>query len=326
MEQILRALRAVAEPTRLRLLAICGQGEFTVSELVGVLGQSQPRVSRHLKVLCDAGLLDRAPEGGWVFYRVTHTGDGAKLASQLIAQIPHDDPTHVRDLERIDKVTQERSGVAAAYFRENAAHWDLIRKLHVDDIDVDKEIKEILPADVGGRLLDIGTGTGHMLEILGSMFERAEGIDRSHDMLSIARSHLAQWNLGNCGVRFADMYQLPHPAAAFDMVSVHQVLHYADAPNRVIAEAARVLSDRGYILIVDFAPHDLEELRHKHQHRRLGFDDAEVSRWCDASGLELLDVRRLPGDPLTVAIWLASKLGSNTSISDPGLRAAGLSV
>ena len=160
MEQILRALRAVAEPTRLRLLAICGQGEFTVSELVGVLGQSQPRVSRHLKVLCDAGLLDRAPEGGWVFYRVTHTGDGAKLASQLIAQIPHDDPTHVRDLERIDKVTQERSGVAAAYFRENAAHWDLIRKLHVDDIDVDKEIKEILPADVGGRLLDIGTGDG----------------------------------------------------------------------------------------------------------------------------------------------------------------------
>src|SRR6202011_2261338 len=167
MEHLLTALRAVAEPTRLRLLFLCAQGELTVSELTDILGQSQPRVSRHLKLLCDAGLLDRFREGSWVFYRLSTGTAASALVQHLVAACGEVDRTIALDLQRLAMIKRQRAELAAAYFRENAAQWDRIRSLYIDEREVEAALSEIVAAAQPGDLLDIGTGTGRMLEILG---------------------------------------------------------------------------------------------------------------------------------------------------------------
>src|SRR5271168_4030560 len=307
MEHLLAALRAVAEPTRLRLVVLCARGELTVSELTQILGQSQPRVSRHLKLLCDAGLLDRFREGSWVFYRLSQSNPASALARQLVAACGASDPTIVLDLQRLSAIKQQRADLATAYFRENAAQWHRIRSLYVDEREVEAALVEIIAAAGPRDLLEIGTGTGRMLEILAPRVERALGIDQSREMLSVARVNLERAGLANGRVRRDDMYQLALPDASFDAVVVHQVLHYADRPAMAIAEAARVLRPRGILVLVDFAPHALEFLRDEHAHRRLGFGDAEIAEWCHAAGLDSAPPRHLVGDPLTVVIWTAQR-------------------
>ncbi len=307
MLQVLTALRATAEPTRLRLLALCAQGELAVSELVGVLGQSQPRVSHHLKLLCDGGLLERFREGAWVFYRLASAGPGALLAQRVLALIPADDPVLLRDNARLAAIKQSRARAAAAYFRDNAARWAELRSLHIDEAEVESALCRILSDRPVGDFLDIGTGTGRLLQVLGPMVRRGEGIDSSREMLAIARSQLEEAGLRHCGVRQGDMYQLPFAEAAFDLVTINQVLHFAEAPALVVSEAARVLKPGGRLLIVDFAPHQLEALRSEHKHRRLGFAETEVAAWCEAAGLAMVEILGLPGQPLTVNIWLAAR-------------------
>ena len=307
MEHLLAALRAVAEPTRLRLVVLCARGELTVSELTQILGQSQPRVSRHLKLLCEAGLLDRFREGSWVFYRLSQSSPASALARQLVAACTNADPTIALDLQRLSAIKRQRADLASAYFRENAAQWHRIRSLYVDEREVEAALVEIIAAADPRDLLDIGTGTGRMLEILAPQVERALGIDQSREMLSVARVNLERVGLENGSVRLGDMYQLALPDASFDAVVIHQVLHYADRPGAAIAEAARVLRPNGILVLVDFAPHSLEFLRDEHAHRRLGFADAEVADWCRAADLDPAPPRRLPGDPLTVLIWTAHR-------------------
>ena len=307
MEQVLTALRAVAEPTRLRLLALCAHGELTVSELVSLLGQSQPRVSRHLKLLCEGGLLDRFREGTWVFYRLATSGAGGEVAKSILALLPKDDAALGRDAARLQILKASRAAAAAAYFRDNAAHWAELRSLHVDDEVGEAELRQALSDRVIGDFLDIGTGTGRMLEVLGPLAERAEGVDASREMLSIARAKLEQAGLRHCGVRQGDMYALPFPAEQFDVAVIYQVLHFSESPAAVVAEAARILRPGGTLAVVDFAPHELESLRSEHSHRRLGFSDEEVAGWCATAGLAMTRILRLPGDPLTVTLWLAAR-------------------
>jgi SAM-dependent methyltransferase len=307
MEHLLAALRAVAEPTRLRLVVLCARGELTVSELTQILGQSQPRVSRHLKLLCEAGLLDRFREGSWVFYRLSQSRAAGTLARQLVAACGETDPTIALDLQRLAVIKRQRADLASAYFRENAAQWHRIRALYIDEREVEVALVQIIAAAEPRDVLDIGTGTGRMLEILAPRVERALGIDQSREMLAIARVNLERAGLENASVRLGDMYQLTLPDASFDAVVIHQVLHYADRPVAVIAEAARVLRPNGILVLVDFAPHTLEFLRDEHAHRRLGFTDSEVAEWCSAAGLHGATPRRLPGDPLTVVIWPAQR-------------------
>jgi ubiquinone/menaquinone biosynthesis C-methylase UbiE len=307
MEHLLAALRAVAEPTRLRLIVLCARGELTVSELTQILGQSQPRVSRHLKLLCEAGLLDRFREGSWVFYRLSQSGPASALARQLVAACDDADPTIALDLQRLDAIKRQRADLASAYFRENADQWHRIRSLYIDEREVEAALVDVIAAADPRDLLDIGTGTGRMLEILAPRVERALGIDQSREMLSIARVNLARAGLENGSVRLGDMYQLAVPDASFDAVVIHQVLHYADRPAAVIAEAARVLRPNGVLVLVDFAPHALEFLRNEHAHRRLGFSNGEVTEWCRVAGLDPAPARQLPGDPLTVVIWTAHR-------------------
>lgn len=314
MDDLLAALRAGAEPTRLRIVALSARGELTVSELVRILGQSQPRISRHLKLLTEAGLLTRHREGSWVFYRLAEDGPGAEVARHLNALLPDagdgdgdQDRILAQDLERLADVKRARARAAAAYFRKNAKTWDRLRSLHVDDAEVEKAILGLLPKDGIENLLDLGTGTGRMLELLAPRAGRGLGIDLSREMLTVARANLERPETGNCQVRQGDIYQLPFAPGSFDVITIHQVLHFLDEPGRAIAEAGRVLHPGGLLLLADFAPHELESLREEHNHRRLGFEDSEIEAWLDRAGLTVKETLPLVGDPLTVVLWLAEK-------------------
>ena len=315
MQNLLLQLKAAAEETRLRILTICAYSELTVTELTHVLGQSQPRVSRHLKLLCDAGLLHRFREGAWVFYR---RADGAQmggggLVDAVLGRIPENDPQFRRDMQRLAEVRQTRQTAADAYFRENAAEWDRLRSFHVDEAEVEDKMLSLIPRTRDQSIIDIGTGTGRILEVFGRTMGRGVGIDLSHEMLSLARTRLDRAGLRECQVRHGDMYQLPVDDADFDIATLHLVLHYADDPVTVIQEAERVMAPGGRLVIVDFAPHEMEELRDSHAHRRLGFSDIEIQDLLAAAGLELSSIESLPGEPLTVKIWIGKKLSAEGS-------------
>ena len=307
METLLTGLRAAAEPTRLRLLHLLAEGDLTVTELTRILGQSQPRVSRHLKLLCEAGLADRFPEGAWVFHRLAAQGPGAALARALLGLLPPADPTLLLDRERLDAVRADRAEKAQRYFSANAARWDRIRSLQVDEAEVEAALLTIFAGRAPTSLVDLGTGTGRLLELFGPRVEHAIGFDLSREMLAVARANLDRAGLSHCTVRQGDITRLPLADAAADAVTIHQVLHFAAEPAQVVAEAARILAPGGLVAIVDFAPHDQEILRDRHAHRRLGFADAEVAAWLTAAGLTPGPITRLPGGPLTVVVWTATR-------------------
>ncbi len=320
MGEILTAMRAAAEPSRLRLLSLCAQGTLAVSELVEILGQSQPSVSRHLKLLCDAGLLERIREGAWVFYRLAAHGAGSAMVRQILGLVSAADPVLSRDNVRLAAIRQARGQAAAAYFGANAAHWAELRSLHIAEKDVEAALTDLLGDRPIGDLLDVGTGTGRMLEVLGPLASSAEGLDASREMLAVARSRIEAAGLRNCLVRQADMYHLPFDDGRFDVVTIHQVLHFAEDATAAIAEAARVLRPLGRLAVVDFAPHGLESLRSEHNHRRLGFAADEVAAWCRQAGLTVRRILSLPGDPLTVTLWLAARPAADASpIFDPSI-------
>lgn len=307
MDRLLDQLRAAAEPTRLRLLALCGEGELTVSDLTQILGQSQPRVSRHLKLLCDAGLLERFREGSWAFYRLAPRGQGADLARDLVARLPDGDPILALDRGRLQTVQQARAQQATRYFADNAADWHRIRSLHVDEAEVERALLARIGDGPIADYLDIGTGTGRLLELIAPRADRAVGIDLSREMLAVARANLDRAGVKNCTVRQADLYQLPLQGDSMDLVTMHQVLHFLDQPAEAVAEATRVLRPGGQVLIVDFAPHEREELRERHAHRRLGLAERDVAEWCAAAGLTVDTIDHLPGSVLTVTVWSAHR-------------------
>jgi len=303
------ALKASGEGTRLRILALLSQAELTVSDLTDILRQSQPRISRHLKLLVEASLVERFPEGSWAFFRLKERGGAAELTSALLGRLDPKDPVLLRDRERLAEIRAARAAAAQAYFSAHAAQWDRLRRLHVSDATVEAAIRAALAGAPIRSLLDLGTGTGRILELFGPELERGLGIDLSLAMLGLARARLERAGLRNCSVRQGDIYDLPLPKDSFDAAIVHQVLHYLDDGARAIREAARVLRPSGRILVVDFAPHELDFLREQHAHRRLGFASDTVSQWLVAAGLEVLMHQTLPPDPegegkIAVSLWL----------------------
>lgn len=311
MERLLTLLRAAGEPTRLRILGLLGHGELTVTEMTQILGQSQPRVSRHLKLLSEAGLLRRYQEGTWAFYRLAEDEDAGYFSRTLVDLIPDQDPTHTRDLERLRMVREARAKEAAEYFRANASDWNRIRSLYVPEEEVEEHLLKVCRDKKINYLLDIGTGTGRILEIFAGRIKRGLGIDLSHEMLSVARAMLAGKKITNCQVRLGDMYSIPLDNASQDLVIFHQVLHFAEDPEGAILEATRVLKPGGTMLIIDFSPHDMEFLREQHAHRRLGFEAKEIQAIGAEAGLKPVAIEALEGGKLTVAIWHFEKLKTN---------------
>ena len=305
-DQAVAVLRAAGEPTRLRILALLAREELAVLELCRVLGQSQPRVSRHLKLLADAGLVERFPDGAWVFYRLTAVSPTGALVETILSLISDLDAQRERDAERLAAVRAERERQAERYFAENAADWDEIRSLHLEEQEVEAAIVEAAGEARRGRLVDLGAGAGRMLIVLGSEARSAVGLDTSRQMLAVAKTRLAAAGLADCDLRRGDMLDTRLPAGEADLVVICQVLHYLAEPAAAVREAARLVAPGGRLLIVDFAPHDLEFLRSEHRHRRLGFSDAQMERWMTAGGLSAVAARALPprdAGGLTVKIW-----------------------
>lgn len=308
--QTVEVLRAAGEPSRLRILALLSREELAVLELCKILDQSQPRVSRHLKLLADAGLVERFPDGAWVFYRLAAGGEARGLADDILARTEDQDPVLARDFEQLQAVRAERSSDADAYFARNAARWDEIRSLYVSEAAVEAAILEAVGPDPVRRLVDLGSGTGRMLTLLAPRAATAVGLDLSQQMLNIARTHVAEAGLKACELRHGDIFDTRLPDGSADLVVVHQVLHYLGDPAAAVREAGRLVGKAGRLLIVDFAPHALEFLREQHQHRRLGFTDAEMSRWLEETGLSQVRIDALPSarkDGLTVKIWTAQR-------------------
>ncbi len=306
------ALRAVAESTRLRIVAAVDHTELTVGELCRVLDQSQPRVSRHLKLLCDAGVLVRHAQGTSAFYRPSPSGTGSSIHGAVMALIDLNDPMHRRDAQRLAVVREDRAAEAESYFESIAADWNEMRQLHVADHDVERAMLEAV-ADVEiEALLDIGTGTGRVLEVFAPHIEQGIGVDLSAKMLNLARTRLDQAEIRHCSVQRGSAYDIDLPSGSTDVAVLHHVLHFLDDPGDAIAQAGSALRPGGRLVIVDFSPHSFESLRSNFSHRRLGFDDSEIDSWCEQAGLIDTSARHMHPTPtdaeqLTVSIWVASQ-------------------
>ncbi|MEQ8557550.1 MAG: metalloregulator ArsR/SmtB family transcription factor [Henriciella sp.] len=311
-DTIIEALRAAGEPTRLRILALLRHGELAVGELVTVLGQSQPRLSHHLKALTSAGLTERLPEGARVFYRLPATGWAKTLLDSLFDQIDAEQGDFPSDLDRLEAVRRSRQASAENYFSSIAPDWDRIRAMHYPESLIEAAILKLAGQGPFRRVVDLGTGTGRMLTLLGQRAQDAEGLDLSHQMLALARANLAEAGLTSARVRQGDATATPFPAGCSDMVIVHQVLHYLEEPERVLHEAARILEPGGQLIVVDFAQHDHEFMREEFGHHRLGIRHDNMKTWATSAGLDLDEPTRFdpPRDLQTgvaVLLWSARK-------------------
>ena len=315
-DDVVAQLKAAAEPSRLRLLALLTKSQLSVNEITEVLGQSQPTVSRQLKVLTDAGLVERSPEGSWVFYRVPDEGSAAAFARRIVEELSDGDPALTADEAALDNVRQARSAAAAEYFAENAEQWEKLRSLHGGNADTERAMLAMTGDEPISRLLDIGTGTGRMLELFAPLADRAVGLDVSHGMLSIARANLNKPGLEHTSVRHGNLYQPPFDDGSFDFVVLHQVLHYLENPAQAFERVSGLLTPGGRVLIADFAPHALEQLRAEHEHRRLGIHGEELVQWANRAGLSIEQDKTLhppiaQSESLIVRLWMLRKNGGH---------------
>lgn len=325
LDSLVDTLKAAAESSRLRILVLILRGDLTVSDLTEILNQSQPRVSRHLKLLLEAGLIERYQEGSWAYFRISDADGAREFVQGLVARIDDGDKMTERDLERLASVKRRRQERAAEYFSRNAASWDEIRSLHVPDRAVETALLKLVGKRPFQSMLDLGTGTGRLLEIFAPLYRRGLGIDMSREMLAVARANLDKAGIANAQVRQGDIFAPPAERDAYDLVTMHQVLHYLDEPALAIREAARLLRPSGRLVIVDFAPHALEFLREEHAHMRLGFSDRQISEWFAEAGLDLEEVQQF--EPrggveagLTVKLWLGRD--RRLLIADPSANTA----
>ncbi len=319
-DHITDALKAAGEPTRLRILALLRQGDLAVGELVQVLDHSQPRLSHHLKTLTNAKLVERLPEGSWVFYRAARKGWPRRLLDAFFAELGIESDVFKEDALALKAVKQKRVASANTYFANIAETWDQIRAQHYPTADIEGALLAAAGRERFRRVVDLGTGTGRMLTLFSPLATEVEGLDQSHQMLTVARSNLGKAGTSNASVRQGDVAATPFDSESADLVIIHQVLHFVEAPEAALAEAARILRPGGKLLVVDFAPHTLEFLRDEHGHRRLGLRDEDMGDWANKAGLALDTPRRF--DPpstldqgLAVNIWTAHRPANQEEVA-----------
>lgn len=311
LDEMVERLKAAAESSRLRILVLLSQADLTVSDLTEILNQSQPRVSRHLKLLLDADLIARYQEGSWAFFRLSESEAAREFVDGVVARIDRTDPVTDRDLERLEAIKRRRQERAAEYFAKSAASWDHIRSLHAPDAAIEAEMKTLLGDRPFQSMVDLGTGTGRLLELFAPLYRRGVGVDLSREMLAVARANLERAGITHAQMRLGDIYAPPVERNAHDLVTIHQVLHYLEDPASAIREAARLLRPGGRLVIVDFAPHNHEFLREEHAHLRLGFTDRQIAEWLREAEMDLDQARAFApegeaAEGLTVKLWLAS--------------------
>ncbi|MEZ5849564.1 MAG: metalloregulator ArsR/SmtB family transcription factor [Hyphomicrobiaceae bacterium] len=317
-------LKVAAEPTRLRILLLLRDCELNVKDLTRILGQSQPRVSRHLKLMAEVGLVQRHQDGSWAYFQLSDHGAAADVLRGILARVDGRDGTLTRDAQRAEAIKDEREAAAQTYFREHAGDWDKIRALHVAEQAVEAGVRAALGDRPLHTLVDLGTGTGRMLELLADRYERGIGLDINQTMLAYARMKLEAAGTANASVRHGDLYDVALPSASADAVVMHQVLHFLIEPQHAIREAARILAPGGRVVIADFAPHELEFLRERFAHERLGFPIGQVKEWLQAAGLTDVDARIVASsnpdatEKLTVTLWTAVKPARAGVRMDPG--------
>jgi ubiquinone/menaquinone biosynthesis C-methylase UbiE len=288
------------------------------------LNQSQPRLSRHLKFLTGAGLIERLPEGAWVFYRLPAEGGARALVDTLIASIDPADPELKRDLDRLREVKGERAEAADQYFARVADDWDRLRALHYAEDDIEQAVLAAAGPGPFDLVVDFGTGTGRMLTLFAGKARRVEGIDLSHQMLTVARSKLQVAGATNASVRHGDATASPYPDSSANLVIIHQVLHFLDDPARALNEAARVLKPGGRLFVVEFAPHTLEHLRAEHAHRHLGVSEADMARWAERAGLTVKAAKtfRAPNGEKGISVMVWSAESQKAAREGTGKRSA----
>jgi len=307
--------KALADPTRVRIARLLSAMELSVGELAQVLGQSQPRVSRHVGILCDAGLAERRREGSWVFLRSTSGAedpDAVVVAlDRLLATAERESAefstTCEDDRRRLAAIRIAREEAAESYFAQHAGEWDELRALHSADAQVEQHLIETLADNPLGSVLDIGTGTGRIAELFADHAEHVVALDKNLEMLRVARAKLQHLPTAQVELVQGDFADLPFPARSFDTVVLHQVLHFAQDPAIPLAEAARVTRPGGRIAIVDFAAHDREELRSRHQHARLGFSDRQMRDLLRTAGFVARPAIALDEGELIVKIWIGQR-------------------
>nr|WP_314436673.1 metalloregulator ArsR/SmtB family transcription factor [uncultured Brevundimonas sp.] len=306
-DQTVEALRAAGEPTRLRILSLLAAEELSVMEMSRILDQSQPRVSRHLKLMTDAGLIERFPDGARVYYRLSHDAQARRLIDTVLDILAED--AGEADHRRLDEVRKDREEAAVSYFEQVAPQWDRLRSLYVSESAVEAALEKAVGPGPFERVVDLGTGSGRMLTLFGKKAKMSVGLDLSQNMLNIARANVSKAGVEQVELRHGDIFATRLPAASADLVIVHQVLHYLSDPSAAVAEACRLVSPGGRLVIIDFAPHDFEHMREAHQHRRLGFADSEINGWLLDGGLTPSAPIALPHDAegLTVTIWTAER-------------------
>ena len=313
LNELVGQLKAAGEITRMRLLVLLSLGELSVKDLTEILEQSQPRISRHLKLLTDAGLVVRHAEGAWAYFGINSGSEQAQLVYSLVSRLEINDIQLRSDRERLAVLRNELQKRAEDYFAKVAKSWDRLRGLHVSEEKVEAAICSLLGSNKYDALIDLGTGTGRMLELLHDKYHQGIGVDFSREMISVARAKLASANISNAIIRLGDIGDLGEYEKSADLTILHQVLHYFDDPGRVLASAASVLKPDGEMLIVDFAPHKFDFFLHEHAHRRLGLSHEQMRGWARGAGLEIVECAEIPnGDDmecLTVCLWVLKNRG-----------------
>lgn len=308
LTHLVNVLKAASETTRLRILALISEGELSVKDITDILDQSQPRVSRHLKLLHDVGLIERHAEGAWAYFRLSDTPIASRLVRELLVLLDGDDPVIEADRSQLVRLREQQANAAADYFATVAQSWDALRGLHIAETEIEAAILQIVSARNVSRVLDLGTGTGRMLELLNRHYQTGIGIDSSREMIAVARSKLSGARIQHAQIRLGDINETIDVGGDVDLVMLHQVLHYFDDPGRVLHEANRVLGAGGEIMVVDFAPHSLEFLRAEHAHRRLGLSDTQMASWAKQNDLEIKQVQEFLNpdvvNGLTVCLWV----------------------
>ena len=304
MDILLNGLKAAAEPTRLRIIALCAHADLTVSEICQILGQSQPRVSRHLKLLIESKILENHREASWVYYRLNNSPNAPDLGHVIADMIPAEDKTLTQDLQNLEEVRQSRADKAAEYEQSNSQALKAMRDLYAENSAIEDAIADAIP-DNANSLLDLGTGTGRILEMIADRITYGVGIDMSPEMLTIARHTLESKGLRNCTVQHGDVTRLQLDEQ-FDAIVGHMILQYADTPDKLIRNAVSHLNDGGTLVIVDFAPYSdtvAETIGQNHK----GFSNDDIQGFFAKAGLTPQKSQLIKGKKLDVFVWSAKK-------------------